>query len=124
MKYLYYRLWQLFKSIKTNDKPASNAIILISTCQIANILTVLFFVRYIFDIEIIRISKSNVYFYTVPIALIAFIFNFFMFYKRRNLLAEKYKNETKNQKSIGVLLLVLYVFASYFLVLFCGVKFA
>ena len=124
MKYLYYRLWQLFKSIKTNDTPASNAIILISTCQIANILTVLFFVRYIFDIEIIRISKSNVYFYTVPIALIAFIFNFFMFYKRRNLLAEKYKNETKNQKSIGILLLVLYVFASYFLVLFCGVKFA
>lgn len=37
MRYLYYKVYQNFKSTKTNDTPAYNATLFINTLQILNI---------------------------------------------------------------------------------------
>ena len=57
MKYLYYILWQLLSKIKTNDTPATNAMLLISLCQMLNILSVYFILCLNTDLKVIEVPK-------------------------------------------------------------------
>lgn len=123
MRYLYYRLWQLFTKIKTNDMPATNAMIFISLCQFANISLIYIFLLQYSIINLSFNKGSEVLFYTIPLAIIVYIINYFYLYRFRNKLHEKYRNETKKQTVIGNLLLILYVLGSFAFVFYFGSKY-
>lgn len=122
MKYLYYTFWQLLNKIKTNDTPATNAMLLISLCQILNIVAVYFIICLITNVEVIDFPKSTLYIFSALIGSIFFFINYFVLYKKRDVLVNKYKNETPKQRSRGRILLGLYFFGSFFIAIFFGVK--
>ena len=124
MKYLYYHLWQLFTKIKTNDMPATNAMIFISMCEFANIFVGHIFLNQFSFIEINIVTKYDIYFFTISIGILIYTINYFYLYRYRNKLHEKYKNETKKQKVIGNILLILYVLGSFALVFYFGTKYS
>jgi hypothetical protein len=124
MKFLYYRLWQLFTKIKTNDMPATNAMIFISLCQFFNFSLIYFFLLQYSIINIHFNKRSEVLFYTIPLGIIVYIINYFYLYKNRERLYEKYKNEGKKRKIIGNILLILYVVGSFALVFYFGPKYS
>ena len=123
MRYLYYRLWQLFTRIKTNDMPATNAMIFISGCQFFNISLIYIFLLQYSIINIHFNKRSEVLFYTIPLGIIVYLINYFYLYRFRNKLYEKYRNETKKQKVIGNILLLMYISLSFGLVFYFGPKY-
>jgi hypothetical protein len=122
MNYLYYTLWQLLKKIKTNDTPATNAMLLISLCQILNLLAVYFFISLITNVGIVDFPKATGYLYSASIGSIFFLINYFILYKKREVLDNKFKNETKKQRNTGRILLGLYFGGSFFIAIYFGVK--
>ena len=123
MRYLYYRLWQLFTKIKTNDMPATNAMIFISMCEFANLFVIQIIFEYFLFLKIDFSSKYNIYFFTIPLGIIVYIINYFYLYKNRESLYKKYKNEGEKQKIIGNILLIIYVVGSFSLVFYFGSKY-
>ncbi len=123
MRYLYYRLWQLFTRIKTNDMPATNAMIFLSMCIFANVATVHILLDHFSIVKINMDSRFAVYSFTVPLGLLILSINYFLLYKYRNKLHEKYKNESKKQKILGNILLVIYIIGSFALVFYFGPKY-
>lgn len=122
MRYLYYTLWQLLNRIKTNDTPATNAMILIIVCQMINLLTVYCVINLTSFLETVVLPKSRVLLFTAVIGVIFYIVNYFTLYKKGDLLHEKYKNKTKKQMQTGWIMLGLYFFGSFFLAIYFGVK--
>ena len=106
MRYLYYRLWQLFTNIKTNDMPATNALIFISLCQFFNFSLIYIFLLQYSIINIHFNKRLEVLYYTIPFGIIVYIINYFFLYKNRESLYKKHKNEGKNRKIIGNILLI------------------
>ena len=123
MKYLYFKLWQTFKKIPTNDMPATNAMIFISMCHFANI----FIINLILSLNSFASMKFNlkseIYAFTVPMCLLIYVLNYLCLYKDRDKVFEKYKDESKRQKFIGNILLVLYIAISFGLVFYLGPKY-
>lgn len=123
MKYLYYKLWQTFKRIPTNDMPATNAMIFIAMCQFANI----FIIHLMLSLNSLASmkfsSKSEVYAFTVPMCLTVYVFDYLYLYRNREKIYEKYKDESKRQKLIGNILLILYIVVSFALVFYFGPKY-
>jgi len=76
MKYLYFKLWQTFKKIPTNDMPATNAMIFISMCHFANI----FIINLILSLNSFASMKFNlkseIYAFTVPMCLLIYVLNY------------------------------------------------
>jgi len=112
----------MFKLIKTNDMPATNAMIFISICQFLNLSFVYIIIKYLLNIDFKFTSKLNIYIFTIPIGLLVYLINYFFLYKNRNRLNEKYMHETENQKYFGKILLGLYIFFSFFLVFYFGIR--
>ena len=123
MRYLYYKLWQNFKRVKTNDMPATNAMIFISMCEFANLFVLQTLAEFLLNIKVDFSSKTNIYYYTITIGLIVYLVNYFYLYKNKDKLYEKYKNESKKQKIIGNILLIIYIFGSFALVFYLGPKY-
>jgi len=123
MKYLYYKLWQTFKRIPTNDMPATNAMIFIAMCQFANI----FIIHLMLSLNSIASmkfsSKSEVYAFTVPMCLIVYVLDYLYLYKNKDKIYEKHKDESKRQKLTGNILLILYIVISFALVFYFGPKY-
>lgn len=57
MRYLYYHLWKMISKIKTNDLPATNAMILIIMCELANLFVIYILLKYFLKVEIDFSSK-------------------------------------------------------------------
>ncbi len=123
MKYLYYRLWQFFTRIKTNDMPATNAMIFISLCQFFNFSLIYIFLLQYSIINIHFNKRSEVLIYTIPLGIIVYFINYFYLYKNRESLYVKYQNESKKRKIIGNILLIIYVVGSFSLVFYFGSKY-
>ena len=60
MKYLYYKLWRAFKRIKTNDMPATNALIFITLWQFLNLALIYIILGYSFNIKIELNTKKEI----------------------------------------------------------------
>ncbi len=101
MKYLYFKLWQFFKKIPTNDMPATNAMLFISMCHLANIFVLQIFLDYNSFMNIRFGSKNEIYSYTIPLGLFVIGLDYLLLYKSRDRISEKYKDESKRQKLIG-----------------------
>jgi len=115
---------QTFKRIPTNDMPATNAMIFIAMCQFANI----FIIHLMLSLNSIASmkfsSKSEVYAFTVPMCFIVYVLDYLYLYRNKDKIYEKYKDESKRQKLIGNILLILYIFVSFALVFYFGPKYS
>ncbi|NOR86435.1 MAG: hypothetical protein GQ527_02380 [Bacteroidales bacterium] len=121
MKYLYYKLWQQFKRVKTNDMSATNAMIFLTIWQGLNLFFAFIIIKlYFIDISF-RFGNSKYIIATVLFSILTSI-NYFFLYKNRDKLVEKYKNETGKKKKLGNLLLIIYIFLSFALLLYFGQK--
>jgi len=112
MKYLYYTLYRLFSKIRTNDTPATNAMIFLSVCEFANGLTLLNMAK----IPLKGDTQNEAISIAIIISLTVMLINYFILYKRLEDLCIKYKNETVKQKAVGVILLCVYILGSSILV--------
>lgn len=112
MKYLYYKLYKSLKSVKTNDTPATNAMFLLSIIHFVNTATVLILLNHFFSIKIKLVSKNEIVIFAFVIMSLIYTFNYFLLYKKREEIYEKYKNESINQSRIGYIILILYVIVS------------
>ncbi|HAH22527.1 MAG TPA: hypothetical protein DCL77_01965 [Prolixibacteraceae bacterium] len=112
MKYLYYKLYNNLKSVKTNDTPATNAMFLLSMIHIANVVTVDILLNHFFGIKIKLVSKDEVIAFAILVGIIVMSIDYFLFYKKRERIYEKYKNETKYQSRVGYAILIVYAIVS------------
>lgn len=123
MRYLYYKLWQTFKRIPTNDMPATNAMLFMSMCHIANI----FFFQIVLDhnsfVNLKFNSKSEIYSYTIPLGLLVIVLDYLYLYRNKDKIYKKYKDESKRRKLTGNILLILYIVVSFALVFYFGPKY-
>lgn len=124
MKYLYYKLWQTFKRIPTNDMPATNAMFFISMCHLANIFVIQIILDHNSFVNMKFGSKNEIYSYTVPLGLFVIGLDYLFLYRNREKLYKKYKDESKRQKLIGNILLILYILVSFGLVFYIGPKYS
>jgi len=100
MKYLYYKLWQLFTKIKTNDMPATNAMIFITLWQFLNLsLLYILFANYS-EIESELISKHEIYIISGTVNSILTLLNYLFLYKSRDKIYEKYQVENISVSTI------------------------
>lgn len=123
MKYLYYRLWQLFRQVKTNDMPATNAMIFITLWQFLNLALIYVLLGYYSKIEIVLRTKNEVYLIVFVFYSALTVLNYFCLYKKRDILLEKYKNESRKQIIIGNVLLTFYILGSFALLFYFGPKY-
>ena len=123
MRYLYYRLWQFFKQIKTNDMPATNAMIIISICEFANLFVIDILLEFFFHIKLDFPTTNHIYTFAILVGTLVYIINYFFLYKNREKLNDKYKDESKRRKKVGTVLLILYMVVSFALVFYFGPKY-
>jgi hypothetical protein len=123
MRYLYYKLWQTFKKIPTNDMPATNAMIVFSILHFINIATIQVLVNHFFSFNIEPNSKNEIILFACSLGLVLYLINYFYLYKNREKLYEKYKDESKSKSIIGNTSLVLYIIASAALVYYFGSRY-
>ena len=124
MKYLYYHLWQLLKLIKTNDTPATNAMLLISVCQLLNFLTAYFFINNYAIVTIAIPQRRTIVIVCVVIVLMVYLINYYFLYRGRELLDNKYGSKSGKQKTAGKIVFVLYFFGTFFSAFYFGAKFS
>ena len=122
MRYFYYRLWQLFIRIKTNDMPATNAMIFITLWQFLNLSLIYILLGYFFRLEMVLRTKKEIYLIVGIFYSALTILNYFFLYKKREKLREKYMNESRKQIIIGNVLLIFYVLGSLAFIFYFGPK--
>lgn len=123
MKYLYYKLWQTFKRIPTNDMPATNAMIFLCMCHAANLITIHIILATYSLIPLNFNSKTEIYIFSILLFSVITLLDYLFLYRNRENLYEKYKDESKRQKLIGNIFLGLYIIISFVLVFYFGLKY-
>lgn len=123
MKYLYYKLWQTFKRIPTNDMPATNAMIFISMCHFVNIFIIHLILSLNSFVSMKFNSNNEIYTFVGIIYSSLTLLDYLFLYRNREKIYEKYKDESKKQKLIGNILLILYIVGSFALVFYFGPKY-
>jgi hypothetical protein len=103
--------------------PATNAMILISMCVFANLFVIHILLEYFLVVKIDFSSNYNIYIFVISLGVVVYLINYFYLYKNREKLNNKYKNEDKNKRTIGNVLLILYVLGSFALVFYFGPKY-
>lgn len=122
MKYLYYKLWQTFIGIPTNDMPATNAMIFLCMCHAANFITIHIILATYSIIPLDFNSNTEIYIFSILIFSILTLLDYLFLYRDREELYAKYKDESKRQKLIGNVMLILYIVVSFALVFYFGTK--
>ncbi len=120
MKYLYYKLCQDFKRVKSNDTPFFSALLVMCMMHNANIATLYILYCHFFNVKSQFDSKNQIILFGVIQILIIFVVDYFLLYKNKVVLSEKYKYESKKKGIIGYILLFLYIIVSLFLVYIVG----
>jgi purine-cytosine permease-like protein len=124
MKYLYYKNFQIFRKIKTNDTPEFNAMIILSVCQYVNILTLLVFFNHFFiGLQKPILSRSEIVYYSFASAFVIMFINYFLLYKKREKICEKYKNESKIKSMLGYVIFLIYIIGTAALVYIISSKY-
>lgn len=118
MRYLYYKLWQTFKKIPTNDMPATNAMIFLCMCHAANIITIHIILATYSIVTLDFNSNAEIYIFSILIYSALTLLDYLFLYRNRDRIYEKYKDERKMQKLIGNILLILYILGSFALVFY------
>jgi len=122
MKYLYYKLWQQFKRVKTNDMPATNAMIFLTIWQFLNLFVIYVLINHYFvgGVKLELKSTSEISLFAGFFYSILTLINYFVLYKNRESISARYINEGKIQAKTGNILLVLYIVLSFALAFYFG----
>lgn len=126
MKYMYYKLWQLFKRVKTNDMPATNAMIFLTIWQFINLFVVYILIEQYFvgELRLVFESKNDIYLTVGFFYSLLTLINYFFLYKNREKLFKKYRIETLNRNKLGNILLLIYIIGSFVLLFYFGPKYS
>jgi uncharacterized membrane-anchored protein len=116
MRYFYYRIFNGFSKIPTNDSPALNAMILLSCIICTNIITLLVLLNHFVRINLLYLDRSGLIFCATVLSICMFITNYFLLYRKRTSISEKFKDQTKKAKVVGSILLWIYIIGSFVLV--------
>jgi hypothetical protein len=116
MRYFYYRIINTFSKIPTNDTPALNAMLLLSCIICTNIITLLVLINHFVRIDLLYLDKNGLLFFSTVFSICMFIANYFLLYRKRTSITEKFKDQTKKAKVIGSILLWIYIIGSFVLV--------
>jgi len=123
MEYLYYKLWQQFTKIKTNDMPATNAMIFMTLLQFLNLSLLYILFSYYSIIESEVMTKNEIYITSGAMYSILTLLNYLILYQRRDKIYKKYQLENKKQKFLGNILLALYIIGTFVLIFYFGPKY-
>jgi hypothetical protein len=123
MKYLYFILYHSFKKVPTNDTPAINALILLVVIQCVNILTLLVLIFHFLEIGFSINTRKEAYLISLPLFLITFAINFFLLYRNREEISERFKDKNKKQVTIGIIMVAVYAIGSFLIIYFASTKF-
>jgi hypothetical protein len=99
--------------------PATNALIFLSGWLGMNLLLVISIIkRYsLINLKLISCSASEIYAIMIILFSILTLLNYFFLYKKREKILQKYINESRRNKMIGNILLIVYIIGT--LVLLC-----
>ena len=122
MSYLYYILYSHLRKVKTNNTPAFNAMLMISTVQWMNVMVVVLVVNHFIKIGFLS-SKDQSVLSGVTLGLMMYAVNFFFLYRRRVEISRRYGENGEGVNKIGVSILVIYLIGSFILVYFVGSRF-
>lgn len=108
-KELYYWMSTRLAKIKSNDDPPFNAYFVICFLQSFNIGTIYVVVNYYAKIHFVK----NAYVYLgLSLALVLFVINYNLLYKKREDIFKKYENLQPKRKVEGLVYFWLYVLLS------------
>ena len=123
MKYLYYKIYQILRKVKTNNTPATNSMILLSLIQGANIIALQALLNQFIHVKIKLGSKDEIILFACSLGLVIYVINYLKLYKKLEEICESYENESKTQSRIGYTVLILYIFVSAVLIYFVSSKY-
>jgi len=90
--------------------------LVLSLIHFANVISFLGVVNHYYRIELFYLKKADIMVYSPILSFILMVIGYFLFYKKRNEIEEKYKNESKAKRRIGIILAYVYMFGSFILV--------
>lgn len=96
----------------TNTNPAQNAIIWLSGIHFTNILVILIILNNFLRIDILYLNKPIAIIFVAVLTMLLITVNYFQLYKKRDAIAEKFKNENKKVKILGSIVLYFYMIGS------------
>ncbi len=108
MQYFYYHLWKSMEKIRPDRADEANRLLIVP--QFSLIVSILFLIELYFKIPIKDYLFSTPVDWIIPLGipmLIIGILNHFFLLKRSEKIEEKFKNETKTQFVIGVIITLL-----------------
>lgn len=108
--------------IRTNDAPATNAMFLISVCQMLNLFTIYIIISLYTKVTMISLHKIDIYIFFGLFGIVVYVVNYFLLYRKRELFETRFKNDSRNRKILGRLFLGFYFFGTLFLAFIFGYK--
>jgi hypothetical protein len=106
MRYFYYRLYKALAKVKTNDTPAFNAMFMLTILQMCNILSVFMIINYLFKREYDNQQSTII---GASLCLILLVLNYIFLIRKRDKIVKRYQNETKENKTWGIIYVWLYI---------------
>ena len=109
MKYFYYRIYKALKKVRTNDTPAFNAMILVVALQGMNIFSIHMLIKHFVSLEFEKIPTLTM---GMLVYIILLIPNYFYLFRNREEIMKKYQDETKGERTWGIIGLLFYIVVS------------
>ena len=109
-------MWQHFGAISTNTTPATIAMIWLSVINYMNIFSMIIVVNYFYKLRFLFANRNKFDPYTCAFVLLVMLANYFLLYKKREQIAEKYKHESRNMRILGMIVLYIYQIGSFIFV--------
>jgi len=109
MKYIYLRIYQILKRVKTNDTPALNSLILFVALQAFNILSLIAICNFF---KFLRLDKNQTIIFGLSLYTFLLVPNYFFLYRKLEIIIKKYSNEPKEKRQRGSILVISYILLS------------
>ncbi len=116
MRYLFNKLWQDFTGHVLNNTPALYAMFWLSFIQWINLLTITIIINNYYSFAYFTFRTSKIVLVNSITLLFLISCNYFLLFKQRERLKEKFKNENRNMKVLGKVLLYMYMIGSFILI--------
>ena len=109
MRYFYYRIFKALLNKENNNNPALHAMVLLITLQVANVFTVFDVINYFYRLEFV-IHQPVIE--GLLLFSVLFISNYFYLLRNHDKIVKRYQSETKEDKTWGIIGLLLYMVVS------------
>lgn len=120
MEYLFYRLWQLLIGKSEKDMPPFSSTMMITLFEFSNIVTILSLINHFFDISFQINDENEAKLFASSISVPLLVFNIFFLFRRRQIIKQKFENESISKKKVGNILVIIYAIVSVLTVFIFG----